>query len=61
MVPRQLVVYSMIVEGGGCCMQILGKLVSNRLHRLYVVDEMTRPIGIVTLTDILRTVMQQSR
>lgn len=42
-------------------MQILGKLVSNRLHRLYIVDELTRPIGIVTLTDILRTVMQQSR
>ncbi|CAL8470950.1 g10492 [Coccomyxa elongata] len=41
--------------------EILEKLVSNRLHRLYIVDELTRPIGIVTLTDILRTVMQQSR
>jgi CBS domain-containing protein len=42
-------------------MQILEKLVTRHLHRLYVVDEMTRPVGIVTLTDILRKVMQQSR
>ncbi|KAK9901266.1 hypothetical protein WJX75_003216 [Coccomyxa subellipsoidea] len=41
--------------------QILEKLVTRHLHRLYVVDEMTRPVGIVTLTDILRKVMQQSR
>ncbi len=40
--------------------QVLEKLVVNRLHRLYVVDGELRPIGIVTLTDILRTVTQQS-
>ncbi|EIE20202.1 CBS-domain-containing protein [Coccomyxa subellipsoidea C-169] len=41
--------------------EILEKLVTKHLHRLYVVDDMARPIGIVTLTDILRMVMQQSR
>ena len=40
--------------------QVLEKLVANRLHRLYVVDAELRPIGIVTLTDILRVVTQQS-
>lgn len=45
-----------------CCTiaQVLEKLVANRLHRLYVVDSELRPIGIVTLTDILRVVTQQS-
>ncbi len=33
---------------------------ANRLHRLYVVDAELRPVGIVTLTDILRTVTQKS-
>lgn len=41
--------------------QILGKLVTHHLHRLYVVDEGARPIGIVTLTDILHVVTKQSR
>jgi CBS-domain-containing membrane protein len=40
--------------------QVLEKLVANRLHRLYVVDAELRPVGIVTLTDILRTVTQKS-
>ncbi|KAK9831404.1 hypothetical protein WJX81_001860 [Elliptochloris bilobata] len=40
--------------------EVLEKLVANRLHRLYVVDTELRPVGIVTLTDILRTVTQQS-
>ena len=43
-----------------CAAQVLEKLVANRLHRLYVVDAELRPIGIVTLTDILRVVTQQS-
>jgi predicted transcriptional regulator len=39
----------------------LERLVVNHLHRLYVVDEETRPVGIVTLTDILRTITHQSQ
>ena len=41
--------------------QILGKLVTCHLHRLYVTDAAFRPIGIVTLTDILRAVMAHSQ
>ena len=45
----------------GHAVQVLGKMVTHRLHRLYVTDEAFRPIGIVTLTDMLRTVLQQSQ
>ncbi|CAL5228776.1 g11966 [Coccomyxa viridis] len=41
--------------------QILQKLVQNHLHRLYIVDEATKPVGVVTLTDILRVVTDQSK
>ena len=41
--------------------QILRKLVENHLHRLYIVDEATKPVGVVTLTDILRVVTDQSK
>ena len=56
---------------GQCCantshrvsvrLQILQKLVQNHLHRLYIVDEATKPVGVVTLTDILRVVTNQSK
>lgn len=39
--------------------QVLDKLVKSRLHRLYVVDEHLKPIGIITLTDVLRTVIER--
>ena len=42
-------------------MQILQKLVQNHLHRLYIVDEATKPVGVVTLTDFLRVVTDQSK
>ena len=41
-------------------LQILDKLVENHLHRLYIVDEATKPVGVVTLTDILRVVTDHS-
>ena len=40
--------------------QILDKLVENHLHRLYIVDGANKPVGVVTLTDILRVVTDQS-
>eukprot|EP00884_Botryococcus_braunii_P005065 jgi/Botrbrau1/1455/Bobra.178_3s0013.1 len=39
--------------------EVLDKLVKNGLHRLYVVDEEMKPIGIITLTDVLRTVINR--
>ena len=41
-------------------LQILDKLVENHLHRLYIVDGANKPVGVVTLTDILRVVTDQS-
>lgn len=41
-------------------LQILEKLVGDHLHRLYIVDDATRPVGVVTLTDILHVVTNQS-
>jgi CBS domain-containing protein len=38
--------------------ELLEKLVTHRLHRLYVVDFDTRPVGIITLTDILRKLVE---
>ncbi len=35
---------------------VLARLVGRRLHRLYVVDADRRPVGVVTLTDVLRLV-----
>lgn len=33
---------------------VLDKVVHNRLHRVYVCDVTLRPCGVITLTDILR-------
>lgn len=33
---------------------ILRKLVDNKIHRVYVIDEQSKPIGIISLLDILR-------
>lgn len=35
---------------------VLARLVARRLHRLYVVDADRKPVGVVTLTDVLRAV-----
>lgn len=37
--------------------QILAQLVGNRLHRIYVVGPDDHALGVVTLTDVLRTVV----
>lgn len=33
-------------------------LLRHRIHRVYVVDSLERPIGIVTCTDVLRKVVE---
>jgi CBS domain-containing protein len=37
---------------------VLDKLVSHHIHRCYVVDERGRPLGVVTMTDVLRVVVE---
>mmetsp|Transcript_898 Transcript_898/g.2753 ORF Transcript_898/g.2753 Transcript_898/m.2753 type:complete len:391 (-) Transcript_898:1214-2386(-) len=40
--------------------EVLDLLTSNRLHRLYAVDEQLQPIGLVTCTDVLKMVLQEA-
>jgi CBS domain-containing protein len=39
---------------GATLREVLALLVERRLHRVYVVDAALRPVGVITLTDILR-------
>jgi CBS domain-containing protein len=38
--------------------EVLDKLVHNRLHRVYVCTEGLVPAGVITLTDILRKLVE---
>lgn len=38
--------------------QVLDKLVSNHIHRVYVVDEQRKPIGVISLLEILQAFSQ---
>jgi len=38
--------------------QLLDKLVMNRIHRVYVVDDNEKPIGVISLLEILQTFCQ---
>jgi CBS domain-containing protein len=40
--------------------QVLALLAEHRLHRLHVLDERSRPVGIVTITDLLRLIVGPS-
>jgi len=37
--------------------EVLALLAQHRLHRLHVIDERQRPVGIVTITDLLRCIV----
>ncbi|WIA21514.1 hypothetical protein OEZ85_000717 [Tetradesmus obliquus] len=37
--------------------EILDKIVSHRIHRVYVIDELERPVGVVTCTDVVRLII----
>lgn len=41
--------------------QVIEMLVKHRIHRLYIVDEVEVPIGIITCTDILRKVLEATQ
>lgn len=38
--------------------QVLDKLVSNRIHRVYVIDDDNKPVGVVSLLEILQAFSQ---
>jgi hypothetical protein len=37
--------------------EVLGLLAKHRLHRVHVIDDRQRPVGIVTITDLLRVIV----
>lgn len=37
---------------------IIANIISSRIHRLWIVDKIGRPIGIITLTDIMKALME---
>lgn len=46
-----------LVSPGSLFSEVVGLLTRHRLHRVYVVDEGERPVGVVTCTDVLRRLM----
>lgn len=48
--------HSVSLTGSDTLATALTKLAENRIHRLYIVDDANRPIGICSLKDILAEV-----
>jgi CBS domain-containing protein len=38
--------------------EVLEKLVKNRIHRIYIIDANSRPVGVVTCSDIIRKIVE---
>jgi len=34
--------------------EVLGKMAANKVHRLFVIDSSKHPVGVVTMTDVMR-------
>jgi CBS domain-containing protein len=41
--------------------EVLSLLATHKLHRLYVVNETVEPIGLITLTDVLKLLCNEVR
>ena len=41
--------------------EVLSLLATHKLHRLYVVNEAVEPIGLITLTDVLKLLCNEVR
>jgi signal-transduction protein with cAMP-binding, CBS, and nucleotidyltransferase domain len=39
---------------------VLDKIVSHKIHRVYIVDETEKPCGVVTCTDVLKLVAKHA-
>lgn len=46
---------------GSTLEEVINILANDHLHRVYVVDENERPVGIITLTDVLKTLVVDSQ
>ncbi|KAF8058362.1 cysG [Scenedesmus sp. PABB004] len=42
-------------------LEVIDKIVSNRIHRVYIIDDAERPVGVVTCTDVVRLVVRVTR
>lgn len=47
----------MCVSPSSTLREVMALLAEHRLHRLHVTDEHQRPVGIVTITDLLRVIV----
>jgi CBS domain-containing protein len=43
---------------GSSLSEVVAMLVASKVHRVYVVDEQERPVGVVTITDVLRKLVE---
>lgn len=39
--------------------KVIGKLAATKIHRIYIIDDQRKPIGILTLSDILKAILEQ--
>lgn len=39
-------------------LEVVALLVGSKIHRVYVIDDKEQPVGIVTMTDVLRKVVE---
>jgi CBS domain-containing protein len=50
---------SISVRATATLRQTLSKLVATGIHRIYVVDDQQRPVGVVSLTDVLKVLTKE--
>uniref|UniRef100_A0A7S0X0C9 CBS domain-containing protein n=1 Tax=Chlamydomonas leiostraca TaxID=1034604 RepID=A0A7S0X0C9_9CHLO len=50
-----------LARPGQTLVSVMELLVARRIHRVYVVDEEEKPVGIITCTDILRKLLQMAQ
>jgi len=49
---------SISVRATAALEQVIGKLAATRVHRVFIVNEKHEPVGVVSLTDICRVLIQ---
>jgi CBS domain-containing protein len=46
------------VNGDHTVVQVLKKFVKNKVHRLFVIDEKNEPVGVISMTDMIKTLLE---